>query len=1436
MDVTSGDPPSITVYYDSGCSAVLPTHYVKLQYGASFNGAWFEAPQASLEFIVDHASDPTSKLYTNANRALRKLLPVWQKKAWQSAKISSFLSTIANSAVSSTNLISRFNSSQLERLVWFCLRSSSVVSESNSEKQESLPNDPNTEISVECLELIKPSEDSLQMSASDKPSVENDSSLEQFVETLQAVPETNPVPPVPAAKEDFSDEAFRGMFTSVILFDSVPAPQVKLSALQNDALEGLSKEDLLKTFSEENLEHLSKSELSLLIQKAPPEFLAKLTEILQGALQITFAREILLDVLQSSTSPMPEIYVDLMRKFYLLFRLVSAGRVSGYPRKFVKPIIRRMIANGASPEFDPVRFFHTQALAELLHLVVGYEQRAHQLKSDLVPPDYEMLYILLRVLKTRAEPTLVGELFLIVEHKLPQTVKALLLQEACNLIKTANLASSRVLEDILESVKQSESQPFERMIPKIAFSTFENLGGSASKKSICSYSPFFQSLLSIMLCLPAAWQYEGEPLLGPRWDWWNEYSLSIQTYWALKNRSEFPSGFIKSVRGLLREIDLFDENETLMCLDNFYWSKQMDQQLVRWTTEHPEDWSRPIDVYLFGCGHSGQLAEASDPFKTHPVYVDSFALIQPTQVSCGSMCTFALAEDGSVHCCGKGEYGRLGTGSNDNQRTLTQLTSIQNIIIKRLSASKGSYGHTLAVDETGQIWSWGDGDYGKLGHGNSTQCPKPKPIEALRGKFITRVACGFKHSACVTLEGELYTWGMGDYGRLGHGGANETQNLPKRVEALSNTLIVEVACGSAHTLAVADNRTSVYSWGDGDYGKLGHGDTNGKTLPTLIELLSVYTIKRVEAGDEFSVALTDSGRVLSWGRNNANVLGHGDEGHLNVPLIITTLEPFTIIEISVGASHCIALTDQRRVYTWGSNEDGQLGLGHKNPVNVPQLVESLKNKKVRQVSAGSSHSAVWTSEPIDGRQSISLPFVIPLEYTLIQHVPIKQIAQRLSLLQHFSDMTLNNLVFCNVEQSILGLGLDELPKYLLPKSKTTVLRKQLSKTAYFDADITIQLDGCTEDIFTAMFLQLATLDPKELRASSRPYKIRFDGDLADDYDGIQEECMDQLQVGSGGLLQVTPNGINETGVNRDVQIFSNENVNQKLAKFRFFGRILGSAIRTKVPTQLYLAHVVYEMLAGKKLDLEDLREIDCDSLNCLEFIRTIEQFNVDRHNFHDIVPSNYFPPLINEHFEQVELHFDTRHEYVRLALEKHLNSWKIPTQQVWLGIRDIVPVPLLHLLTARDLEEYIAVPYSGSDGLVWEDLPLTCEVQGFPSDPEYEIEPVETDPGNLAGNPLMHIYLKYKKGSKHIENRKHRLLVWFWDAVEKFTSYEKGLFCRMVGGSTRPYWERLVIRYQASGLPEETIPFSPELYTLILPNYSSEVDLVRNLRKALHRV
>ena len=363
-------------------------------------------------------------------------------------------------------------------------------------------------------------------------------------------------------------------------------------------------------------------------------------------------------------------------------------------------------------------------------------------------------------------------------------------------------------------------------------------------------------------------------------------------------------------------------------------------------------------VYLWGSNSSHQLGEGSFDKNLEPRI--SNVIDDVYKLEAGQYCTFVIHKDGGkVSSCGKGCFGRLGLGNSKDSSTLRDLEIDKPV--KALSSSKGSDGHTLALTKCGQVYSWGDGEFGKLGHGSNITHKSPTQILTL--KDIVAVSTGFRHSAAVSKDGKLFTWGEGDYGRLGHG---NTSSEWKPVQISSSNLTtnaVAVSCGAAHTL-VLDHNGDIWSFGSADHGKLGLGHLSAKAIykPKRIDNLSVSFIK-VIAGSTYSVALSVNQRVYVWG--SGPCLGSGDpEAKYYSPTPISSLE--NIVDVSVGESHVLALSCDGSVWSWGLNTMGQCGLGHsESPVNVPTQIPDLEG--IRQISAGTSHSIAWTSPALDKR-------------------------------------------------------------------------------------------------------------------------------------------------------------------------------------------------------------------------------------------------------------------------------------------------------------------------------------------------------------------------------------------------------------------------------------------------------------------------------------
>ena len=145
------------------------------------------------------------------------------------------------------------------------------------------------------------------------------------------------------------------------------------------------------------------------------------------------------------------------------------------------------------------------------------------------------------------------------------------------------------------------------------------------------------------------------------------------------------------------------------------WDIRKDSKLIEWFESDEEAW-RGIKskCFVWGSGRHGQLGSLTHAGRhcSLPKHLTEFDNNQTIEL--GLNCTFMITSSGTVYSCGEGSYGRLGHGNSDDLNTATLISALQGFTIIKISSSKGSDGHTLALSESGEVFSWGDGDYGKL--------------------------------------------------------------------------------------------------------------------------------------------------------------------------------------------------------------------------------------------------------------------------------------------------------------------------------------------------------------------------------------------------------------------------------------------------------------------------------------------------------------------------------------------------------------------------------------------------------------------------------------------------------------------------------------------------------------------------------------------------
>ncbi|KAL8206720.1 UNVERIFIED_CONTAM: hypothetical protein K2H54_021444 [Gekko kuhli] len=275
------------------------------------------------------------------------------------------------------------------------------------------------------------------------------------------------------------------------------------------------------------------------------------------------------------------------------------------------------------------------------------------------------------------------------------------------------------------------------------------------------------------------------------------------------------------------------------------------------------------------------------------------------------------------------------------------------------------------------LYCWGEGASGQLGLGEADEEPeqpqcrepvrfRPAP-EALWRRGVVRVACGERHSLFLHPDGGLSSCGDNARGQLGRRlpAGRQRTSRPEQIHALEAQTIVHVNCGKEHSLAVCSNGR-VFSWGAGTSGQLGTGELKDRLIPKKIEGLSTYKIIQVACGHNHSIALTKDGRVFSWGQNIYGQLGIGKEvSSQGRPQHVPALDGIPLAQVAAGGEHSFALSLSGVAYGWGRNNAHQLGLSQSDPkeqVFKPHSVAALRNLDVIYISCGAEHTAVLTQD------------------------------------------------------------------------------------------------------------------------------------------------------------------------------------------------------------------------------------------------------------------------------------------------------------------------------------------------------------------------------------------------------------------------------------------------------------------------------------------
>lgn len=390
------------------------------------------------------------------------------------------------------------------------------------------------------------------------------------------------------------------------------------------------------------------------------------------------------------------------------------------------------------------------------------------------------------------------------------------------------------------------------------------------------------------------------------------------------------------------------------------------------------------------------------------------------KVAAGEYHSVGIDTDGRVWAWGYNGNANLGKGDRNGSSQIPVLVGGTNseITNHKIVDIAAGYGHTLAIDENGDLWSWGYGYNGQLGITNrDSYITEPKCITQLNingnklyGKTIKKIDTTYEASAIIDSEGNLYTCGYNSYGLLGNGTTNDgvycvNDGMPNDVK------FVDAKVGYMTILAL-DSEGRIWTAGSNEYGNLGRSENFGlygssnnyvKTFKciTTEENNRLYNkkIKKIASGHYHSLVIDENNNVWTWGNGSYNLLLNSTNSNsYNATNITDKLakQGIKAVDIYAGGYVSMIIDEDNKIWTWGDNSSYLTGHMSYEEGKIKCINEST-NLNIKDLSVGRDHALaidnnndIWTWGEGDNAKNgfgsdISIPMKIKgkTEYKLL---------------------------------------------------------------------------------------------------------------------------------------------------------------------------------------------------------------------------------------------------------------------------------------------------------------------------------------------------------------------------------------------------------------------------------------------------------------------
>ncbi|CAF0927463.1 unnamed protein product, partial [Didymodactylos carnosus] len=380
-----------------------------------------------------------------------------------------------------------------------------------------------------------------------------------------------------------------------------------------------------------------------------------------------------------------------------------------------------------------------------------------------------------------------------------------------------------------------------------------------------------------------------------------------------------------------------------------------------------------------GMGQMGMSSNITERQNAQPVPKIPEKIVQ---ITAGPLHSVLLTDQNHVYSFGCNDEKALGHTQNDDEGSddevkfgQVDLSKVINDKIEHIIQVIAGDSHTMVLTNLGRVYGWGtfrSSTNGPFGLIKKNQI-ESDPIKIHLPEKIIKIASGHDFVLFLSETGQVYSCGNGETGQLGrlnrytceYGGRGGTERLiqPSLIQYNRNgihekNLIFEDIFTGAHGFFLKVYKENyILAGGLNNFHQLGFESTEPVYFPTIVPSLEGYHWRKFASGLHHTLALTNDGRVYSFGRHYEGQLGHENlTQHLVVPKLIEDI-PEEVCDISCGNHVSFILAKSGKVYSFGDGTSLQHGHGHQD-IKIPKIISSkyMDIKQIQMIAVGSQHT------------------------------------------------------------------------------------------------------------------------------------------------------------------------------------------------------------------------------------------------------------------------------------------------------------------------------------------------------------------------------------------------------------------------------------------------------------------------------------------------